>query len=352
VGTVYTSGNVGINNSSPAYALDVTGDLNFTGTFRNNGAPYIGSQWTTTTSNIGYANNVYIGGSLTVAGSNVINNVTVNNTLVESSNIVINNAGTGPALSVTQSETSPNPVATFVAGSTQSLYINNLGNVGIGKTNPAFSLDVAGTIGFSNMSSLSFAGIVAYFAGTVAPVGWLIANGATISRTTYANLFANIGTTYGAGDGSSTFQIPDLRGYFIRSLDMGAGVDSGRTLSASAQADAYLNHGHTASSSASSSVSDPGHGHSVNDPGHNHVQDGRTGVNDHYHNPDNWYGNASSGYAVGPLYTGGAGTGISINGNTTGISVSTSVSTSVNTSTTGGSETRPKNMALLACIKY
>ena len=72
------------------------------------------------------------------------------------------------------------------------------------------------------------AGTVAHFAANSAPAGWLKANGAAISRSAYAGLFAAIGTTYGAGDGSSTFNVPDLRGEFLRGLDDGRGVDSGR----------------------------------------------------------------------------------------------------------------------------
>lgn len=55
-------------------------------------------------------------------------------------------------------------------------------------------------------------GVVAQFAGATAPAGWLLCDGAAVSRTTYAALFATIGTTYGAGNGSSTFNLPDLRG--------------------------------------------------------------------------------------------------------------------------------------------
>ena len=62
------------------------------------------------------------------------------------------------------------------------------------------------------------------------PTGWLKCNGALLSRTTYAALFAVIGTTYGAGDGSTTFALPDLRGEFLRGLDDGRGVDGGRAL--------------------------------------------------------------------------------------------------------------------------
>ena len=83
-------------------------------------------------------------------------------------------------------------------------------------------------------------GAVMYFAGRTAPSGWLKANGAAVSRTTYAALFAAIGTTYGAGDGRSTFNLPDLRGEFLRGWDDGRGIDSGRAFG-SAQSDAIRN---------------------------------------------------------------------------------------------------------------
>ena len=56
------------------------------------------------------------------------------------------------------------------------------------------------------------AGIIMPFAGTTAPEGYLMCDGAAVSRTTYATLFAVIGTTFGAGDGSTTFNVPDLSG--------------------------------------------------------------------------------------------------------------------------------------------
>lgn len=86
-------------------------------------------------------------------------------------------------------------------------------------------------------------GTVAYFLGAHAPQGWIKANGATLSRTVYAQLFAAIGTHYGAGDGHSTFNIPDLRGEFIRGWDDGRGVDGGRGLG-SWQGDEIRSHNH------------------------------------------------------------------------------------------------------------
>lgn len=59
------------------------------------------------------------------------------------------------------------------------------------------------------------AGIVMPFAGSTAPQGWMLCDGAAVSRTTYAALFAVIGTTYGAGDGETTFNIPNLAGRVV-----------------------------------------------------------------------------------------------------------------------------------------
>lgn len=63
----------------------------------------------------------------------------------------------------------------------------------------------------SGLPGAESVGVVKQYAGVVAPGGYLICDGAAINRTTYANLFAVIGTTYGIGDGSTTFNIPDLR---------------------------------------------------------------------------------------------------------------------------------------------
>jgi microcystin-dependent protein len=77
------------------------------------------------------------------------------------------------------------------------------------------------------------AGSIIYVAQNSAPNGFLKANGATISRSTYSSLFAAIGTTFGSGNGSTTFQIPDLRGEFPRGWDDGRGVDNGRAFGSS-----------------------------------------------------------------------------------------------------------------------
>ena len=87
------------------------------------------------------------------------------------------------------------------------------------------------------------AGMVQMFANTTVPTGWLECDGAAVSRSTYATLFAAIGTTYGSGDGSSTFTLPDMRGEFPRGWDNTRGVDNGRGIG-STQADQMEQHNH------------------------------------------------------------------------------------------------------------
>lgn len=83
-------------------------------------------------------------------------------------------------------------------------------------------------------------GAVNTFAMNVPPTGWLACDGSLVSRTTYSSLFNIVGATYGSGDGSTTFKLPDLRGEFVRGWDDGRGVDTGRGF-ATSQSDAIRN---------------------------------------------------------------------------------------------------------------
>ncbi len=89
-----------------------------------------------------------------------------------------------------------------------------------------------------NVSEL--AGNIIMTASATAPTGYLLCDGSAISRTDFADLFARIGTAYGVGDGSTTFNIPDTRGEFLRGNDNGRGIDTGRVLGSS-QSDAIRN---------------------------------------------------------------------------------------------------------------
>lgn len=82
----------------------------------------------------------------------------------------------------------------------------------------------------SNASASSSvpSGTVVSFAGSTAPSGWLLCDGSAVSRTTYSDLFSSIGTLYGAGNGSTTFNLPDLRGRTVFGLDNMGGTAANR----------------------------------------------------------------------------------------------------------------------------
>lgn len=119
------------------------------------------------------------------------------------------------------------------SGAVERLPIGNLGQI-----LTSDGLDVI----WSDQQSLPIGSVLSYTSSTV-PSGFLECDGSAISRTTYASLFAIVGTTWGIGDGSTTFNIPDLRGEFVRGWDNGRGVDSGRAF-ASSQADDFASHRH------------------------------------------------------------------------------------------------------------
>lgn len=77
-------------------------------------------------------------------------------------------------------------------------------------------------------------GAINAYAGSIAPAGWLLCDGTAISRISYASLFAAIGTAYGAGDGRTSFNLPDLRGRVAAGKDDMGGVAAGRLTAGSA----------------------------------------------------------------------------------------------------------------------
>jgi microcystin-dependent protein len=98
-------------------------------------------------------------------------------------------------------------------------------NVGIGNELPAYSLDVTGDLNITgdykvNGTNLQTVptGTVSAFAGSTAPTGYALCDGSAVNRTSQAALFGVIGTTYGAGDGSTTFNLPDLKGRVVAGM--------------------------------------------------------------------------------------------------------------------------------------
>ncbi len=147
-------------------------------------------------------------------------------------------------------------------------------------------------------------GAVQSFASESAPPGWIACDGRAVNRAQYARLFQRIGDRFGSGDGSTTFNVPDMRGEFVRGWDGGRGVDAGRVFG-SAQADQFQGHRHAQATTMTAVNQDFSHampagsawGH-INDAIREPITDGSNGP---------------------PRY---------------------------------GSETRPRNIALLYCIKF
>lgn len=130
-------------------------------------------------------------------------------------------------------------------------------------------------------------GAVLPYAGAAAPAGWLLCDGGAVSRTTYAALFGVVGTTFGAGDGASTFNLPDLRGRSALGAGAGPGLTS-RTLAAKGGAETHVlataempAHGHTQNShdhNQDSHAHGLSHAHSLNGASHSHAVDGDYGA--------------------------------------------------------------------------
>lgn len=186
-----------------------------------------------------------------------------------------------------------------------------------------------------------------YHAGTTAPSHSLACNGATASRTLYGDLYAKISTTWGVGDGVTTFTLPN-------------GADTNRFLRAAGgslnvgtyQANQNLAHTHVATASAVTGTTDSqgAHIHSITDPGHSHTTPAQVLTE-------------GAGGAAPPISS--SGNGFNANNptttNTTGISINSAGAHTHNVTGTaaaqaiasqGGTEARPESLVGLLCIRY
>jgi microcystin-dependent protein len=163
---------------------------------------------------------------------------------------------------------------------------------------------------WSSLGGGSSTGLVGTFPTATCPTGWIVADGSAISRTTYASLFSSLSTMYGVGDGSTTFNLPDYRGQFLRGHDNGAGLDPD-----------------------AGSRTDRGDGTTGDVVGSKQAD----GIGSHTHDINN-----SSGGAVnGSLGHAGANNNGSNSGRDT-----------ENTGTNIGNETRPTNVNVTYCVNY
>jgi microcystin-dependent protein len=126
----------------------------------------------------------------------------------------------------------------------------NLGLSFLNAVATAYGVTINDTKFYTAAQTLVPSGSISMFGGAAAPTGWLLCNGALVSRTTYASLFTAIGTTFGAGDGSTTFGLPDLRGIFPRGAGTNGTLTNAAGTAFAATLGSYVNdqmqgHGHT-----------------------------------------------------------------------------------------------------------
>ncbi|MDE1991675.1 MAG: tail fiber protein [Rhizobiaceae bacterium] len=113
-------------------------------------------------------------------------------------------------------------------------------------------------------------GAILDYAGTTAPSGWLFAGGQAVSRSTYAALFGVLGTRFGGGDGSTTFNLPDLRGRVTAGKDDMNGTAAGRLTSAGGVAGTTLGASGGAQTQTLTVAQMPNHGHAISQQPHHH----------------------------------------------------------------------------------
>jgi microcystin-dependent protein len=169
-------------------------------------------------------------------------------------------------------------------------------------------------------------GVIIAFGGTTAPAGWILCDGSPVSRTTYSGLYSAIGNNYGSGDGSTTFNLPDLRGRFLRGADNGAGNDPDAT-------------GRVALNSGGASGDTVGSVQGDQFASHNHT------------------GTTTGGVILPPPTQQNTGTAVSAYSNPPYISFQwggnpLSYDRSLAIDNSGGNETRPKNVSVNYIIKY
>lgn len=141
-------------------------------------------------------------------------------------------AVTGQLVQAIQHNTPLEDIVSMLTGSLprngSAPMIGNLPMAGFKVTGLGYGTAITDAAAYGQVLAASPIGIVVDYAGFIPPDGWLLCYGQAVSRTTYAALFTAISTQFGAGDGSTTFNVPDLRGIVTAGLETMGGGDSGR----------------------------------------------------------------------------------------------------------------------------
>lgn len=219
-------------------------------------------------------------------------------------------SGTLPAARLPTGVVSPGSVGSSTA--IPIVTVDTTGRVtGLTSVSPSIATSqLTGTVNYNQLAAgvtttLTPPGVIHMWPTNTAPTGYLLCNGAAVSRVTFNALYILIGTTFGPGDGSTTFNLPN----FLNRFPMGAGISGTYAIGATGgSADAIVvSHTHTFSGT---SAGGGAHNHTVNDPGHSHSITQQYSVQS---------GSATNCWTVnvgptGSYNTNAAATGISING--------------------------------------
>lgn len=271
--------------------------------------------------------------TLSVVGTTTLNTLTVNNWTILSGPIV-----TRSTLSVANGAAVGSLYV--VSNTTMVGAVDCLSNAGVTGT-----LSVGGTIYAEGdiSSSARFATRVGYVDPEVGDVkmnvspiernGWVLCNGQQLNRTEYADLFAMIGTTFGNGNGTSTFNVPNADGRVLGNVGDGRG--NGDSVGSETMALTGANlpaHTHSGTTAANGS-----HTHGVNDPGHTHTQ---TTINDDFNNS----GGSGPSFAAD---SSGVRTWTNINESVTGISIQSNGNHAHTFTTDGGAGLNGNSFSVL-----
>jgi len=178
-------------------------------------------------------------------------------------------------------------------------------------------------LNFNDILSVMPVGVINMWTTNVAPTNYMICDGSLVNRTTYNNLFKVIGTTYGAGDGTTTFNLPNLLNKTVRGLDLTTPPTQFNALNNSGGADTVVLNANNLPLHTHA-ITDPGHTHVVNDPGHTHVFNVALQENQ---DSTGSGANFSRGATNGTVLSDSKSTGISLVGNATGATVGNNTTT-------------------------
>jgi microcystin-dependent protein len=225
--------------------------------------------------------------------------------------VVTNNTTGGYAITIGASTGS---IITVPNGTTVQVYCDGT-NFYSAQTASAGNFDVNGNLIVGGNLNLTGtfnyipSGVIQMWPTNSAPAGFLFCNGTAVSRSTYANLFAAIGTTFGIGDGSTTFNLPN----YTNQMPIGAGGTYSLASTGGSTSISTANlpsHTHTFNGTTGYMNQNTSHSHSISDPGHNHT------VSPQYYSQitgsgDQWMAvNSGNNVTVPVYYTGNAYTGI------------------------------------------